>query len=160
MATRYELRNIRRVDHNYFHGWAVCFKRRGVVVALKYFRDVAGREESLARAQRYRDRTERRLPPPSKYKSTYVRNTTGTVGVFEVIQPTRAGTLVRYFGANWTELDGTPRKRVFSALKYGAREAKARAKEARHSALMRILSHRGPLPPRGASRRRRRTPAT
>jgi hypothetical protein len=154
LAVSDELRNIRRVEHHYFHGFAVCFKRRRVVVALKYFRDMPGREESLARARRYRDRMERALPPPSRYKSTYVRNTTGTVGVFEVIQPTRAGTLVRYFGAGWTELDGTQRKRVFSTLKYGVREAKARAKEARRAALARILSHRGPLPARAGRGRR------
>lgn len=128
------------------------FKRRGAVVAEKYFRDLRGRDESLARAQRYRDRMEWNLPPPSKHKSTYTRNTTGTVGVFETIQRTRAGNLTRYFGARWIELDGTQRKRVFSARKYGPREAKARAREARRSALERILSHRGPLPPRRGGR--------
>ena len=87
-----------------------------------------------------------------EHKSTYVRNTTGMVGVFETIQPTRAGNLMRYFGANWIELDGTKRKRVFSALKYGPREAKAQAREVRRSALGLILSHRGPLPPRRKGR--------
>jgi hypothetical protein len=147
-----EMRNVQRVDHHHFHGWVVRFKRRGVVVEEEYFRDVAGEEESRARAQRWRDHMEWELPPPLKYKSTDVRNTTGTVGVFEVVQPTRAGTLVRYFGANWNELDGTKRKRTFSARKYGARAAKALARAARREALARILSHRGPLPPRRAAR--------
>jgi len=123
--------NIWRHEHNHFNGWAVGFKRRGSP-HVEYFSDKpGGRAASLLRAKKHRDRLLARLPPMNKLKRTYVRNTTGVVGVARVTEHTRAGTpFVRYV-ASLPKAAGAPGKASFSVGRYGEEKAEQLAIRAR-----------------------------
>jgi hypothetical protein len=134
----WELRNIRRIDHNFFHGWLVHFERAGSVYE-DHFNDRGDRQSALWRAITWRDWVEARLPKRRKFQRRHVRNNTGVVGVLLVTQRSRRGTLLTYAVAHWTEASGRKRKRSFSVLKYGKREALARAKRIRLDVLAEML---------------------
>ena len=140
-------RLIRRYEHNYFRGWVVSTKRRGHRW-VKYFSDrPQGRAAALRRAREYRDRLVARLPRATRVKRTFVRNTTGEVGVARVKERTRAGTMFVRYVASWPAPSGARMKASFSVSLYGEARAKRRAVRARRQGLAALL-HRGPdLPP-------------
>ena len=136
------LRNVQRVDHHHFHGWHVCLKRAGQPYE-QHFRDKGDRQAALRRALRWRDQMAARLPPPRKFKRRYVLNTTGVVGVHLARQRTRARRLARFYCATWIDELGQSHKRSFSLAKYGARQARALAVDARRQALAALLQPAG-----------------
>lgn len=147
------MRNIQRVDHNYFHGWAVRLKRRGAV-RERYFADGPDRNAAFARAQRWRDRMEALLPPPRKFKSRNLLNTTGVVGVSFGEQRSRKGTLLAYYRAAWTDEAGRTHSRRFSVAKYGKTRARSLAVKTRQEALAEMLVPKGLAATSGRRRRR------
>ena len=126
---------IRRYEHNYFRGWVVSTRRRGRRW-VRYFSDkLGGRLVALRRAREYRAELLSKLPWPSKVKRTFVRNTTGEIGVARVKEHTRAGTpFVRYI-ATWPTQTGERRKVTFSVGLYGESKAKELAIRARRQGL-------------------------
>src|SRR6266540_2975203 len=117
-------RLIRRYEHHHFCGWVFSTKRRGRKW-VKYFSDKPhGRQAALRRARSYRQWLLARLPPVTKVKRTYVRNTTGVIGVALVKDRTRAGHIVWRYVAHWpTSYGGRTAKASFSVRLYGKREA-------------------------------------
>jgi AP2 domain len=139
-------RLIRRYEHNYFRGWVVSTKRRGRRWT-KYFSDKPrGRAAAHRRAREYRDELLAQLPPAIKVKRTYIRNTTGEIGVALVREHTRAGSsLVRYV-ASWPTRVGAPMKATFSVGLYGEVAAKQHAIQARRRGLRELLLPAGRCP--------------
>jgi hypothetical protein len=131
-------RNIRRVDHNYFHGWLVRFHRAEQVYETS-FRDDGDRESALRRAIAWHDWMKPRLPPERRIKSRYVLNKTGVIGVQFTVQRSRKGTRLSYYCAMWTDAAGRTHKRSFSVAKYGKAEARARAIRVRKDVLAQML---------------------
>jgi len=135
-------RLIRRYEHNHFRGWVVAAKRRGKRW-IKYFSDRPhGRREALLRARKYRDSLLKLLPPATKVKRTYVRNTTGEIGVALVKDRTRAGTVIWRYVAQWPTREGTRAKATFSVGLYGKQEARRRAIAARQGGLALLFGAR------------------
>lgn len=137
-------RNVQRVDHHHFHGWLVCLKRAGKR-RERYFHDRGDRMTALAGALAWRDQMTSRLPPPRKFKRSYVLNKTGVVGVHLARGRTRKGTRVRHYCATWADDTGQARKRSFSVKKYGAERAFDLAVRARRKALAALLRPGGVL---------------
>jgi hypothetical protein len=82
---------IRRYEHHHFKGWCVATKRAGKRFT-RYFSDRAnGRAAALRAARKFRDELVSVLPNPVKIKRTYIRNTTGVIGVARIKEWTRAG---------------------------------------------------------------------
>ena len=134
---------IRRYEHNYFCGWVFATKRRGRRW-VKYFSDEPhGRSEALRRARMYRDALLRTLPPASKVKRTYVRNTTGEVGVALVKDRTRSGRVIWRYVAQWPTREGGRGKATFSVALYGKRRARQLAIDARRRGLAALLGNTG-----------------
>ena len=108
---------------------------------MNHFRDAryGGREAALRAALKRRDELEAHLPPPSRIKRRFKRNTTGVVGVEEIVRR-RNGRIRRYYCASWRERDGRPKTRTFSAALYGEARAWELAVRARREAVRRILS--------------------
>ena len=130
---------IRRIDHNYFHGWAVAIKRGGHRQS-KYFSDrPGGRAAALRRARSYRDALVTILPPPVKVKTKLVTNTTGVVGVALVRERSRAGTPTDRYVAFLPNADRTRGKRSFSLAKYGKQRAFDLAVAARRRAVRELI---------------------
>ncbi len=126
---------IRRVDHNYFHGWAVAIKRAGRRLS-RYFSDRPdGSAAALRKARAYKKRMTARLPPPVKIKRTFVLNKTGVIGVALVREKSRAGTPTDRFVVSVPLARGRRGKVSFSLAKYGPAEAFSRAVEARRRAV-------------------------
>ena len=137
-------RNVKRLDGYGERGWMVRVTRRGRRVS-EYVADsrYGGKETALRHALERRDAIESRLPPAVKLKRRYALNKTGVVGVSLEVQRMPTGHVVRYYTATWTELTGEKKRLRFLISRYGAREAKRRAIEARQRAVRRILSQRG-----------------
>jgi hypothetical protein len=76
------------------------------------------------------------LPPERHFKLSHSRNTSGVIGVH--FHRDRKGRIVRY-AATWNDEHGQARKRSFSVARYGAREARSLAIQARREALKRLL---------------------
>jgi hypothetical protein len=135
-------RLIRRYEHNYFRGWLVCIKRQGTRYE-KYFSDKPdGRADALRRARRFREQLLKRLPIASKVKRTYVRNTTGEIGVALVRQRARSGRLIRRYVAQWPTPDGRRAKASFSVIYHGEAKARRLAIKARRAGLARLFASR------------------
>ena len=132
-------RHVSRVDRNYFHGWCVAIKRAGSRVEKLFSDKPGGPAASHQRAVAYRDRLLKQLPPPTKIKRRYVRNTTGVIGVSLQKERTRAGNWIWRYRAQWPGLDGRWHGATFSVAKYGHSEAKRRAMEARRRGLEELL---------------------
>ena len=114
---------IRRYNHNYFTGWVVSAKRRGKRFT-RYFSDRPnGRGQALRAACVFRDKLVAQLPRPTKIKRTYVRNTTGVIGVARVKEYTRSRRLLIRYVASWPERSGKRGKATFSVGLYGEKEA-------------------------------------
>jgi hypothetical protein len=134
-------RLIRRYEHNHFRGWVFATKRRGRKW-VKYFSDKPhGRAEALHRARRYRDELLRQLPPATKVKRTYVRNTTGEIGVALIKDRTRSGRVIWRYVAQWPTREGRRAKATFSVALYGKRKAFQLAISARRQGLTALLGH-------------------
>jgi hypothetical protein len=133
--------NIRRYEHHGFRGWVVSAMRRGER-HLRYIGDgPAGRAASFLKALAYRDRLLARLPPLNKIKRRYVLSKTGVVGVTLGVERMQSGSLFQRYVANWPTRKGRAFK-SFSVAKYGAREARRLAEEARARGLEQFLSDR------------------
>ncbi len=121
-------------DHG---GWVVQLMRRRRFHRA-WFGDRGDREGSLRRAIAWRDSMLDALPPPRHIKLTSSRNTTGIIGVY--LARSREGRTVRLrYVASWTDEHARQRSRSFSVAKYGARQARALAREARQEAIARLL---------------------
>jgi hypothetical protein len=123
--------NVYRYEHHGYRGWAVSVKRGGSPY-VEYFADGRqGPQASFERAVAYRDRLLKRVPAFNKLKRSYVRNTTGEIGVARCIERTRAGTRFVRYAATWPKVSRGTNKRSFSATKYGDRRARRLAVQAR-----------------------------
>lgn len=130
---------IRRYDHHYFRGWVFATKRRGRRW-VKYFSDKPhGRLEALRQARKYRDALLPHLPPATKVKRTYVRNTTGEIGVALVKDRTRSGRVILRYVAQWPTREGLRAKATFSVALYGKLKARQLAVNARRRGLAALL---------------------
>ncbi len=128
-------RLIRRYEHNYFRGWVVAIKRRGKRW-IRYFSDSRGGRAAARRAARaYRNEMVAALPWPTKAKRSYIRNTTGVVGVARVKERTRAGSIMLRYVATWPSRSGKPKKATFSIGLYGEEKAFRLAVKARRAGL-------------------------
>lgn len=136
-------RYVRRIDHNYFHGFAVQVTRRGLRYQ-RFFRDQGGRAATLQRAVRFRDRLLLSLPPPRRFHTTSRVCKTGVIGVVLRRELTRQGRPVRFYKAIWHDAHGQSRSRTFSVQKYGKKEAFALARETRERALEELLRPKRP----------------
>ncbi|PYQ48723.1 MAG: hypothetical protein DMF78_20545 [Acidobacteria bacterium] len=126
---------IRRYEHNYFSGWVVATKRRGKKWT-RYFSDKPdGVDAALRRARQWRAQLLAALPPVTKVKRTYVLNTTGVIGVARVRETTRSGRIFSRYVAQWPRRDGSRGKATFSIVRYGERNARRLAIQARGSGL-------------------------
>jgi hypothetical protein len=137
-------RNVLRVDREHFHGWVVSVKRRGRNHNLDHYRDAryGGRVKALRAAIKRRDEMEAELPPATCLRERDSRSKTGMVGVTLTIRR-RGARVLRYWLANWVELDGRREHRTFAVAKYGAARARSLAERARQQAVERILGQRG-----------------
>lgn len=132
-------RLIRRYEHNYFKGWMVAIKRRGRRW-VRYFSDRPdGRRDALRRARQHRDALLQQLPPPTKVKRTYVRNTTGEIGVALVRDVMRSGKVGWRYVAQWPTREGGRAKKTFSVALYGKSKARQLAIDARRQGLVALL---------------------
>ena len=105
---------IRRYNHNYFTGWVVSAKRRGKRFT-RYFSDhPRGRLEALHAARAFRGKLVSKLPRPTKIKRSYVRNTTGVIGVARVKECTGRGKITVRYVASWPKPNGKRGKASFS----------------------------------------------
>jgi AP2 domain len=128
-------RLIRRYEHHYFTGWVVAVKRRGDRW-VRYFSDKPhGRGAALQAARAFRESLLATLPPPTKAKRQYSRNTTGVVGVARVKERTRAGRPFCRYVASWPRLDGRVGRATFSIAKHGEAKARRNAIRARNAGL-------------------------
>ena len=135
-------RNIYRYEHNGWRGWVVQFKRAGIPY-VRYIADGKhGRDASHERAVQYRDWLERRLPPWNKLHRRSATNTSGIIGVTRIIDRPRAGKRIARWIGFWYLADGDDTKRSFSVRKYGDRQAKALAIEARRRGVEELLAAR------------------
>src|SRR5207302_948746 len=101
-------------EHNYFKGWVVATKRRGKRFT-RYFSDrPRGRKKTLQAARLCRDKFVLQLPPPTKIKRRYIRNTTGVIGVARTKGRTRSGLLLVRYVASWPMPNGKRGKATFS----------------------------------------------
>jgi len=137
-------RNVGRVDREHFHGWVVVMKRRGRNVGGEHFRDAlyGGRMKALRAAIARRDELEAELPPATHLRERDSRSKTGMAGV-TVVMRRRRKRVLRYWLANWVELEGRRVQRSFSVSKYGEGRARDLAVGARREAVERILGQRG-----------------
>lgn len=138
---------IRRIDHNYFHGWLVSVTRRGKRLE-KYFSDrPGGRADALRKAREFRDRLLATVPPPTKVKRRFSLNKTGIIGVTLARDRTRAGRIVLRYIATWPTRNGPPGKASFSVERYGRAEARRLAIRARQEGLRREVGSASLTPP-------------
>jgi hypothetical protein len=135
-------RNIYRYEHNGWRGWVVQLKRAGTPY-VKYITDGKDtREASKERAVKYRDSLERRLPPWNKLHRRHSTNTSGIIGVSRYIDRTRSGRRVPRWVGFWATATGGKANRSFSVRKYGERQAKQLAIEARRFGVAELLAAR------------------
>jgi hypothetical protein len=87
----------------------------------------------------------RRLPTPSKVWTTPGRDKDDVRGVKREVAVNSAGNLAENWRAQWVEVDGRIGKRGFSVHKFGEKDARAMAIEARRENLARMLRERQQL---------------
>lgn len=137
--TRHE-KNIRRYEHNYFYGWVVSIKRAGHRWVTYFSDGLGGRMGALRQAREHRDKLLAVLPRPTKIKRTYVRNTTGVVGVARVKERTRAGNLMVRYVASLPRRNARAGKASFSIGLYGEAQARRLAISARRLAVAEFVA--------------------
>ena len=126
---------IARYEHNHFRGWIVTARRRGKRFRCYFSDRPSGRKAALHAAQVFRDKLVTRLPPPTKIKRTFIRNTTGVIGVSRVKERTRSGRLFVRYVAQWPLRGGKNGRATFSVDLYGEQEAFRLAVAARRAGL-------------------------
>lgn len=139
MVVKRHERNIRRYEHNYFYGWVVSIMRAGRRWVAYFCDGLGGRMAALRQAREHRDKLLAALPRPTKIKRTYVRNTTGVIGVARVEERTRAGNIMVRYVASLPRRKGRAGKASFSIGLYGEAQAKRLAIRARRQALAEFL---------------------
>ena len=140
MITNERDKNIQRYEHNYFYGWVVAITRAGQR-RVEYFSDrPGGRMAARRQAREYRDKLLAMLPRATKIKKTYVRNTTGVVGVARVKERTRAGNMMIRYVSSLPRRNARTGKASFSIGLYGEARAKRYAIKARRQAVAEFLA--------------------
>jgi hypothetical protein len=120
--------------HREPEGWLVSVCRRGRNFA-EYLGDAVwgGREKALLAAQRYRDGLLQRIPADTRIRRRPPkgrRSRTGVPGVSYERYVVDGRVYHRYIG-HWQDPDDGPQRRRFLVERYGSREARALAIEAR-----------------------------
>lgn len=115
-------------------GWYVRLQRNGVAHS-KFFKDsdYGNKKAALNAARRYYFHLVREHPKQSRREFAErktSRNRSGIVGVNKVIK-SRKGYDYEFWEARWSPKKGVVKVKVFSIAKFGAREAKRLAIEAR-----------------------------
>ena len=134
--------NVRRKDHNHFHGYVVTLSRARSRLS-KSFSDTTcgGRRAARARAHEYCDALLAELPPPVRiHRKT--NNSTGIPGVGLVYDRTRSGRVVPRFVAWWNNGDGRPKKKSYSTIVHGFAGAESKAIQARNEGIERLIRDR------------------
>lgn len=151
------LRHIYRLKSSGRRGWKVVLRRRNRRHTA-YFYDGTnrGRSMALARAVGYRDAALKVLPPPRKFQSLGIRNTSGTVGVHLARIRKPNGHVHRRYVATWYDEQHRPKRKSFSIAKYGKQGARLLAEQTRAEAVSRQTQpeRQGPLPPLRSRRRK------
>jgi len=140
--TRFENRTplINRYEHNFFNGYVVAAHRAGKQY-VKYFSDRPnGRREALRQAIAYRDWLLPQLPAPNRIHWRSSVNSSGVIGVALTRERTAKGTFIWRYGAGWPIKGGRKGRATFSVAKYGKREARRLAIEARKKGLAEYLA--------------------
>ncbi|MFH2047040.1 MAG: AP2 domain-containing protein [Pseudomonadota bacterium] len=148
-------RNIIRIDHeaSRTYGWRVTLQRKGKII-VKTFSDgvYGGKRKALKAAVEYRNSL---LLKHSSYEhQIWVRarlrrnNTSGIPGVgrYEVLANLNTGRREAFWLASWTNEDGVGRKRKFSVLCYGERQAKRLAIAERNRQTLRVCAIKSSKP--------------
>jgi len=130
-------RHYRHLTRDARGGWVVQLVRRGRHYR-GYFDDRGDSRAALSRAIAWRDKMLEVLPPPRRFKLSYRLNTTGVIGV-HICRDRRGQNVALRYAASWADEHGRDRKSSFSVAKYGARQARALAIQARQEALKRLL---------------------
>lgn len=126
-----KMKNINRIDSNNTHGWYVRIYLNRKVFASKLFSDriYGGKQQALKNALIYRDhnlmvadlhRTPQKSSRKPIYKKPAKNNTSGIVGVNEVITTIREKP-VHYIQATWSE-EHKPKSRKFYITKSRTRK--------------------------------------
>lgn len=124
---------IRWYDHHHFQGYVFSTMRKGRKYVKHFSAKPDGARKALARARAYRDALLAKLDPPTRLKSWNSRNVTGIVGVSLTQERTRNGGVLRRYAAYWpVKGRRRPAKKSFSIAKYGKREARRLAIQARN----------------------------
>jgi len=121
-------------DTTDFKGWRVAYTRAGETF-VKYFSDrkYGTGKESLAAAEEFLEKLKDVLSPiPSQTNLRRTGAGAGQVGVHRT-EPKEGGSGSAVWVATWSE-EGKRRSRKFSVVRYGEREAKRLAVEARKRA--------------------------
>lgn len=124
------------------HGWEVKIHRRGESVH-KFFGDLkwGGKTKALKAAQAFRDEVLRKLKPYSRVeiaKSKTSRNKSGIVGVRRIDKARKKNGNTywsTFWEASWSPEPGVHKHKLFSVQKYGERQAKRLAMDARQKGL-------------------------
>lgn len=132
-TTMKRLRNITRIDHeaSRTYAWRVTLQRRNVIT-VKPFSDAThgGKLKALKAALKYRDQLLPQYQPFDHHVWVRTRlrknNTSGIPGVarYDKIANFHTGRREVFWLAHWVDEYGASRKRKFSVLLYGERQAK------------------------------------
>lgn len=119
-------------------GWNVRFRHTGRAES-KFFSDrmYGGKDNALVVARMYRDARLNQLGPQDPMRHIgrmSSRNSTGLVGVCRTTCQTK-GHFYDYWSAQWTLPDGKQCVRKFSINKYGEKDARRRAIQAREEGI-------------------------
>lgn len=123
---------IRWYDHNYFQGYVFMTMRRGRKYVKYFSAKPGGVRRALAQARAYRDAMLTILEPPTRLQSRNALNTSGVIGVVLAKDRRRSGGFSWRYVALWP-VKGRRRgaKASFSLAKYGKKEARRLAIDAR-----------------------------
>lgn len=143
------MKNIQRIDNetNRTHAWLVHVQR-GNRIVMKMFTDsvFGGKRKALQAATTFHAQLLAEVP---EYEyQVWIRtrlrrnNTSGIPGVsrHDRIDNPNTGRRVVFWLASWTDEHGTGRKRKFSVLRHGEREAKRLAIAERERQLKRVCA--------------------
>jgi hypothetical protein len=140
-------RNITRIDQerSSTHAWRVTLQRRGEII-IRQFSDgiYGGKQEALDAAVAYRDLllTQNSEVEHQLWVRTRIRknNRSGIPGVarYETLENPATQRYSVFWLAFWVDEHGASRKRKFSVLRYGERQAKRLAIAERERQLNRV----------------------
>lgn len=148
-------RNIMRIDHaaSHTYGWRVTLQRRGEIVVSLFSDGVYGGKRNALKAAIARRNTLLNQHSPVEHQlwvRTRLRrnNTSGIPGVgrYDVLDNRETGHRRIFWLASWINEHGASRKRKFSVLLYGERQAKRLAIAERERQLLRVCTIRARQP--------------